>query len=109
MTRGAGEGKDHGSPPADMNLQQRAHALRRRARCQWFDRPRLLLHQPSAQTVEFRSGDRSGFLQSIEFLDLVGDTEADHAAELITGPFRLLAVPHRHPWSLQDDIGEDAI
>src|SRR5262249_7975141 len=65
-----------------------------------------LLNQLGAKSHELLIRDRPRFPKAIELLDFVGDTEADHTAQLIACMLCLLAAPFSHAPSLSDHVCE---
>jgi hypothetical protein len=55
-----------------------------------------LLNQLGAQASKLLIRDRSGFLEPIEFFDLVGNAVADHLPQFLTCLLRLLGASLRH-------------
>src|SRR6516165_2353801 len=65
-----------------------------------------LLHSSGAEPLIFLIGNRVRILQALEFLELIGHTEADHVAKLIARLLGPLVLPFRHPAVLRDQVDE---
>ena len=58
----------------------------------------------STQPEVFLIGNRVRILQPFEFLELVGDAEADHLAKLVASLLSPLLLPFRDPAVLRDQV-----
>jgi hypothetical protein len=67
-----------------------------------------LLNEFGAKTVELFLRYRPRFVETIELVDFVGDTEADYTPQLVTRLLRLLATPLSHASGLSNQIREYA-